>query len=109
MDGSGDCLKYYEPKVEPNEIRSEIEKYLVCRRPNRDYNFEQYFCARCEQAALYKTKFTEEDWKIAYKDGTEEKFNNKYHECNDDGLYKSAATGEILFHSKDKFDDVRFD
>lgn len=73
-----------------------------------------------ESAALLeerKGKFpitkTEEEWKkilspiafeIMVKEGTEPPFKNPYHDNHKKGIYVSAATGETLFSSEDKFD-----
>lgn len=56
---------------------------------------------------------TEEEWKkilspiafeIMVREGTEPPFKNPYHDNHKKGIYVSAATGEPLFSSEDKFD-----
>ncbi|MDA9554594.1 peptide-methionine (R)-S-oxide reductase MsrB [Pelobium sp.] len=56
---------------------------------------------------------TEEEWKkilsptafeIMVKEGTEPPFKNAYYNNHKKGIYVSAATGEPLFSSDDKFD-----
>ena len=55
-------------------------------------------------AEQYKSKLTSEQFRVAYKHGTERPFMNEYHNNKKEGLYKSIASEEILFSSKDKFD-----
>lgn len=73
-----------------------------------------------EQAAALeekKGKFpitkTDDEWRkilspiafeIMVKEGTEPPFKNPYHDNHKKGIYVSAATGEPLFSSDDKFD-----
>lgn len=41
---------------------------------------------------------------MAFEHGTEPPFRNAYYDEKRDGIYKSIASGEVLFSSKDKFD-----
>ena len=41
---------------------------------------------------------------VAFEHGTEPPFNNEYHDNKREGLYKSIASGDVLFSSKDKFE-----
>ena len=41
---------------------------------------------------------------MAFEHGTEPPFKNEYNEMKKSGIYKSIASGEVLFSSKDKFD-----
>ena len=61
----------------------------------------------------YPIRKSENDWKkilspvsfqVMVKGGTEAPFNNAYHDHHEKGIYVSAATGEPLFSSEDKFD-----
>lgn len=51
-----------------------------------------------------KTKLTPEQFHIAYEDGTEPPFRNKYYNNKKPGIYVDIVTGKPLFSSKDKFD-----
>ncbi|MGZ3872554.1 MAG: peptide-methionine (R)-S-oxide reductase MsrB [Mucilaginibacter sp.] len=60
-----------------------------------------------------KMSKTPADWKkvlspnayhIMVESGTEAPFNNAYHDNHQKGVYVSAATGDVLFSSEDKFD-----
>ncbi|MBC7757921.1 MAG: peptide-methionine (R)-S-oxide reductase MsrB [Phormidesmis sp. FL-bin-119] len=62
---------------------------------------------------VYPIRKSENDWKnilnpvsfrVMVKGGTEAPFNNAYHDYHEKGIYVSAATGEPLFSSEDKFD-----
>lgn len=66
-----------------------------------------------EQKGKFPVTKTEEEWKkilspiafeIMVKEGTEPPFKNPYHDNHKKGIYVSAATGETLFSSDDKFD-----
>ena len=74
-------------------------------------------CAQNQQAENKKSVFaiqkTDAEWKeilspaayeVMVKDGTEAPFNNPYDKVYEPGIYVSAATGEPLFSSEDKFD-----
>lgn len=61
----------------------------------------------------YPISKTEVEWKkllsantfdIMYNKGTEPPFQNAYYKHHEKGIYVSAATGEPLFSSEDKFD-----
>ncbi|WP_411272801.1 peptide-methionine (R)-S-oxide reductase MsrB [Daejeonella sp.] len=62
---------------------------------------------------VYPIQKSESEWKkilspvsfqVMVKGGTEAPYNNAYHDHHDKGIYVSAATGEPLFSSEDKFD-----
>jgi methionine-R-sulfoxide reductase len=62
---------------------------------------------------VYPIQKSEADWKkilspisfqVMVKGGTETPFNNAYHDNHERGIYVSAATGEPLFSSEDKFE-----
>ena len=73
--------------------------------------------AQTENLEAKKDKFpitkTESEWRsilspiafdVMVKEGTEPPFKNPYHDNHKKGIYVSAATGEPLFSSEDKFD-----
>ncbi len=54
--------------------------------------------------AEWKKKLTPDQYNIMVESGTEAPFRNAYHNNHQKGVYVSAATGEVLFSSDDKFD-----
>jgi methionine-R-sulfoxide reductase len=54
--------------------------------------------------AEWKKILTPNQYHIMVEKGTEYPFRNEYFENHDTGIYVSAATGEPLFSSNDKFD-----
>ena len=54
--------------------------------------------------AQWKAILTPNQYEIMVNRGTEPPFHNAYDENKQKGVYKSAATGEVLFTSDDKFD-----
>ncbi len=72
---SGQQLKKYDPKRKMSKTPAEWKKILT---PNQYY--------------------------IMVESGTESPFQNAYHDNHQKGVYVSAATGEVLFSSEDKFD-----
>ena len=57
-----------------------------------------------EDKEQYREKLTGLQWKVAFEQGTEMPFQNEYFNNKEPGIYKSIASGVILFSSKDKFD-----
>ena len=57
-----------------------------------------------QPAAEWKKKLTPNEYEIMVNRGTEQPFKNAYHDNHQKGVYVSAATGEVLFTSDDKFD-----
>lgn len=55
-------------------------------------------------AAEWKQKLTANQYEIMVNRGTEPPFHNAYWNNEIKGVYVSAATGEVLFSSDDKFD-----
>src|ERR1700760_4817352 len=72
---NGQQLKKYDPKRKMSKAPAEWKKLLT---PNQYY--------------------------IMVESGTEPPFNNADHDNHQKGVYVSAATGEVLFSSDDKFD-----
>lgn len=54
--------------------------------------------------AEWKKQLTDEQYQIMVKKGTETPFQNDYNDNHEKGIYVSAATGEPLFSSEDKFE-----
>jgi peptide-methionine (R)-S-oxide reductase len=54
--------------------------------------------------AEWKKILTPNTYHIMVESGTEAPFQNAYHNNHEKGVYVSAATGEVLFTSQDKFD-----
>lgn len=54
--------------------------------------------------ADWKKTLTANQYYIMVESGTEPPFHNAYDENKEKGVYVSAATGEVLFSSADKFD-----
>jgi len=54
--------------------------------------------------AQWRTRLSHEQYYILREQGTEAPFTGKYWNNHADGTYYSAATGQPLFSSKDKFD-----
>jgi methionine-R-sulfoxide reductase len=52
----------------------------------------------------WKEKLTTEQFDVMVKKGTEMPFQNAYNDNHEKGIYVSAATGEPLFSSEDKFE-----
>lgn len=52
----------------------------------------------------WKDQLTSEQYNIMVEKGTETPFNNEYNGNHKEGMYVSAATGQPLFSSKDKFE-----
>jgi len=54
--------------------------------------------------ADWKKILTSNQYYIMVESGTEPPFQNAYYNNHEKGIYKSAATGEVLFSSDDKYD-----
>ncbi|MGN6179965.1 MAG: peptide-methionine (R)-S-oxide reductase MsrB [Mucilaginibacter sp.] len=59
---------------------------------------------KAKTTAEWKKILTPNQYYIMVEKGTEPPFHNAYDENFQKGVYKSAATGDILFTSDDKFD-----
>lgn len=55
-------------------------------------------------AVEWKKTLTADQYIVMVQQGTEPPFKNAYHDNHQKGIYVSAATGEPLFSSEDKFD-----
>ena len=54
--------------------------------------------------AAWKKTLTANQYEIMVESGTEAPYHNAYWNNHEKGVYVSAATGEVLFRSEDKFD-----
>eukprot|EP01112_Ceratiomyxa_fruticulosa_P018457 TRINITY_DN589_c0_g1_i1.p1 TRINITY_DN589_c0_g1~~TRINITY_DN589_c0_g1_i1.p1 ORF type:complete len:148 (-),score=29.94 TRINITY_DN589_c0_g1_i1:213-656(-) len=52
----------------------------------------------------WKGKLTPEQFKVCRKKGTERSFTGEYWNTHDEGKYNCRGCGQLLFHSKEKFD-----
>lgn len=57
-----------------------------------------------KQKTDWKSKLTPNQYEIMVDKGTEPPYKNAYWNNHQKGVYVSAATGEVLFSSADKFD-----
>ena len=55
-------------------------------------------------AAEWKKQLTPNQYEIMVNQGTETPYKNAYYNNHNKGVYVSAATGEVLFTSDDKYD-----
>src|SRR3984885_5710798 len=55
-------------------------------------------------AAEWKKTLTPNQYEIMVERGTETPYKNAYWDNHEKGVYVSAATGEVLFSSDDKYD-----
>lgn len=70
---------------------------------SKDMSMSQQF-PEAKSDAEWKKELTAEQYQIMVKKGTETPFNNEYNDNHEKGIYVSAATGEPLFRSEDKFE-----
>jgi len=59
---------------------------------------------KAKTPAEWKKILSPETYKIMVESDTEYPFKNAYHDNHQKGVYVSAATGDVLFTSEDKFD-----
>ena len=57
-----------------------------------------------ENKEQYRSKLTPQQWKVAFEAGTDAPFSHPLNKNKEQGIYKSVASGAVLFSSKDKFD-----
>ena len=70
----------------------------------QDSNGQQVKRTLAKTDAEWKKILTANQYHILVERGTEQPFQNAYHDNHQKGVYVSAATGEVLFSSADKFD-----
>lgn len=59
---------------------------------------------KSKTAAEWKKTLTPNQYHIMVESGTEAPFKNEYYDNHEKGVYVSAATGDVLFTSADKFE-----
>ena len=59
---------------------------------------------KARMAKKYKKLLTLRQYRCAYENRDEPSFDNQYFDNEEEGLYKSVASGVTLFSSKDKYD-----
>ena len=74
--------------------------FLGCENSNGQANAKRL----SKPAAEWKKVLNANAYHIMVESGTEPPFHNAYHDNHQKGVYVSAATGEVLFSSEDKFD-----
>ena len=63
-----------------------------------------YAQSKKKSNAEWKKILTADQYEILVNRGTEAPYHNAYWDNHEKGVYVSAATGEVLFSSEDKFD-----
>jgi peptide-methionine (R)-S-oxide reductase len=74
--------------------------FLGCESSNGQENAKRL----SKPAKEWKKILSANAYHIMVESGTEPPFQNAYHDNHQKGVYVSAATGEVLFSSEDKFD-----
>ncbi|MEO6632139.1 MAG: peptide-methionine (R)-S-oxide reductase MsrB [Mucilaginibacter sp.] len=74
--------------------------WIGCQDSNGQANAKRL----SKPAAEWKKILSANTYYIMVESGTEPPFNNAYHNNHEKGVYVSAATGEVLFSSDDKYD-----
>lgn len=54
--------------------------------------------------AEWRERLTDEEYKILRESGTEPRFSGEHVDRDDEGVYKCAGCGEVLFDSETKYD-----
>jgi methionine-R-sulfoxide reductase len=89
-----------------------ISALAACSQTSGNRNNQQALVSNTNKGD-FPIKKSDEEWKkilsplsyeIMVKEGTEPPFKNPYYNNHQKGIYVSAATGEKLFSSEDKFD-----
>ncbi|MES2267158.1 MAG: peptide-methionine (R)-S-oxide reductase MsrB [Bacteroidota bacterium] len=75
-----------------------------CDNSNGQNNKQQEKRPMAKPASEWKQKLTANQYEIMVNRGTEPPFRNEYYNNHQKGVYVSAATGEVLFSSDDKFE-----
>ena len=74
--------------------------FLGCENSNGQENTKRL----SKPAKEWKKVLSANAYHIMVESGTEPPYQNAYHDNHQKGVYVSAATGEVLFSSEDKFD-----
>jgi peptide-methionine (R)-S-oxide reductase len=75
-----------------------------CKSTNGQSKTAQEKRRLSKPAAEWKKQLTANEYEIMVNQGTEPAYNNAYYNNHENGVYVSAATGEVLFTSDDKYD-----
>ncbi len=90
-----------------NNEKKDADKALNTTEESMDASKEMVIDTQFPKAksdAEWEKELTAEQYQIMVKKGTETPFNNAYNDNHEKGIYVSAATGEPLFSSEDKFE-----
>ena len=90
-----------------NKENKNAEKAMKNSEETVDYSKDKAMDKKFPMAktdADWKKQLTAEQYQIMVKKGTETPFQNDYNDNHEKGIYVSAATGEPLFSSEDKFE-----
>lgn len=87
-----------QSKNDDKSMNTEIETVAASKNTS-DSEFPN-----AKSDAEWKEELTNEQYQIMVNKGTETPFNNEYNDNHEKGIYVSAATGEPLFSSEDKFE-----
>lgn len=77
---------------------------IGCQNINGQTKKQSAARPKSKTPAEWKKILTPNQYNIMVESGTEPPFKNAYYDNHEKGVYVSAATGDILFSSADKFD-----
>ncbi|RFZ84579.1 peptide-methionine (R)-S-oxide reductase [Mucilaginibacter terrenus] len=77
---------------------------ISCENTNGQAKKQQANRPKSKPAAEWKKTLTPNQYNIMVESGTEPPYKNAYYNNHEKGVYVSAATGDVLFTSDDKFD-----
>jgi peptide-methionine (R)-S-oxide reductase len=77
---------------------------IGCQNINGQTKKQQASRPKSKPATEWKKILTPNQYHIMVESGTEPPFKNEYYNNHEKGVYVSAATGDVLFSSADKFE-----
>ncbi|MEO6149069.1 MAG: peptide-methionine (R)-S-oxide reductase MsrB [Mucilaginibacter sp.] len=77
---------------------------ISCQNSNGQTDKKKAKEITAAQKTDWKKKLTPNQYHIMVEQGTEPPYKNAYYDNHEKGIYVSAATGEVLFTSADKYD-----
>ncbi|MBK0378828.1 peptide-methionine (R)-S-oxide reductase MsrB [Mucilaginibacter segetis] len=77
---------------------------ISCQNINGQTKKQDTKRPKSKPAAEWKKELTPNEYHIMVESGTETPYKNAYWDNHQKGVYVSAATGDVLFSSADKFD-----